>query len=92
MLIRVGNLAIVGLPGEIFCELGMRIRKESSAPHTIVIELSNDAIGYIPDENGYGQGGYEDTPGSMKFVKGSGEKLTASALKQIRRLFSLRSE
>jgi len=88
MVIRLGDLAVVGLPGEIFCELGMRIREESSAAHTIIIELSNDAIGYIPDENGYGQGGYEDTPGSMKYVKGTGEKLIESALIQINRLFS----
>ncbi len=88
MVIRLGNLAIVGLPGEIFCELGIRIREESSADYTIIIELANDAIGYVPDENGYGQGGYEDTPGSMNYKKGSGEKLVNSALKQISQLFS----
>ncbi len=89
MVIRIGDLAIVGLPGEVFCELGMKIRKRSVAPHTMVIELANDAIGYIPDRAGYGQGGYEDTPGSMKYVKGSGEKLAESALIQIERLFSI---
>lgn len=88
MVIRLGNLAIVGLPGEIFCELGMRIREESVSAHTIIIELANGAIGYIPDENGYGQGGYEDTPGSMNYVKGSGEKLAESALTQIKQLFA----
>jgi len=87
MVMRLGNLAIVGLPGEMFCELGIRIREGSSAAHTIIIELANDAIGYIPDENGYGRGGYEDTPGSMKYKKGSGEKLVDSALKQIEGLF-----
>ncbi len=88
MVIRIGDLAVVGLPGEVFCEFGMSIREKSSARHTIVIELANDAVGYLPNEQAYGQGGYEDTPGSTKYAKGCGEKLEASALDQINRLFN----
>ena len=85
--VRIGNVAFVGLPGELFCEFGMDIKKHSPAKHTMVIELANDVIGYIPTENAFEQGGYEPTPGSTMYVRGSGEKLAASALKQLNKLF-----
>ena len=87
MAIRVGDVGIVGLPGEIFCELGFGIKKRSPAENTLVIELSNDAIGYMPIEEAFEQGGYESTPGSTMYAKGSGEKLAASAVHLLSRLF-----
>ena len=87
MAMRVGNLGIVGLPGEIFCEFGLDIKRQSPAKDTIVIELANDAIGYIPVQKAFEQGGYESMTGSTFYAKGSGEKLAASALNQLRKLF-----
>ncbi|MFA5865329.1 MAG: neutral/alkaline non-lysosomal ceramidase N-terminal domain-containing protein [Phycisphaerae bacterium] len=87
MAIRIGNLAIVGLPGEIFCEFGMEIKKHSPAKHTLVIELANDAVGYIPTQNAFAEGGYEPSTGSTMYEKGSGEKMTESALNQLKKLF-----
>ena len=87
MAIRIGDVGVVGLPGEIFCELGMEIKNCSPAKHTIVVELANDAIGYMPAEEAFGQGRYESTPGTTMYVKGSGEKLTSSAIEQLNRLF-----
>jgi len=87
MAIRIGDVGIVGLPGEMFCEFGMEIKKNSPARHTLVFELANDAIGYLPTKESFEQGGYEPTPGSTRYVKGSGDKLTKSALKQLNELF-----
>ncbi len=87
MALRIGDIGIVGFPGEMFCELGLEVKKQSPAKHTIVIELANDGIGYIPDRKAFGQGGYEDTPGSTKYIEGSGEKLVSSALRQLNTLF-----
>jgi neutral ceramidase len=57
---RVGDSAWVGLPGEIFVEIGLAIRAESPAPHTFVIGLANDALGYIPTDKALQEeGGYE---------------------------------
>jgi len=88
MVIRIGDLVIVGLPGEVFCELGLEIRKSSPAPHTIVISLANDAIGYLPNRSAFAQGGFETTPGATFYEPGAGEMLVESALRQIRRLYS----
>ena len=49
MTIRIGDAAIVGLPGEVFCQLGMEIKRRSPARHTLVGGLCNDAIGLPAD-------------------------------------------
>jgi hypothetical protein len=87
MVIRLGDLAIVGLPGEIFCELGMEIKKSSPAKHTMVIELANDSIGYMPNRIAFEQGGYEPSVGSTLYEPGAGEQLIASAMTQLKTLF-----
>lgn len=88
MAMRLGDIAIVGLPGEVFCEFGREIKAGSPAGHTLVIELANDGVGYLPTREAFEQGGgYEVTPGVTRYAPGAGEKVTASALQQLERLF-----
>jgi hypothetical protein len=47
--------AWVSLPGEIFVELGLAIKQDSPFEHTIVAELANGIIGYIPSRRAYAQ-------------------------------------
>ena len=86
--LRVGNLGIVTLPGEMFCEFGLHIKKQSPAQHTVVIELANDALGYFPTREAFEQGGYEPTTGTTLYERNAGEELTASALRQLDNLFA----
>lgn len=59
-VIRIGDSAWVGLPGEIFTEIGLAIKKSSPCPHTFVIGLANDCLAYIPTDKAFEeQGGYE---------------------------------
>ncbi len=88
MAIRLGDVSLVGLPGEIFCESGLEIKRRSPARHTLVAELANDAIGYVPTREAFAQGGYETTVGSTLVQAGSAERLVASALRQLERLFA----
>lgn len=88
MTIRVGDAAIVGLPGEVFCEFGLELKRRSPAPHTLVVELANDAIGYLPTRESFSQGGYEVTVGSTLYAPGAGERLVDAAADQLQRLFS----
>ena len=87
MVIRIGDVAVVGLPGEAFCELGLEIKRRSPAQHTLVAGLSNDAIGYLPTEASFEQGGYETTVGSTFYAPGSAERIVASAVGQLEHLF-----
>ena len=72
----------MSLPGEIFVELGLEIKKKSPFRHTITAELANGAIGYSPNAEAYEQGNYE--PVSARCAKGSGEALVKSALKLLK--------
>ena len=88
MTIRIGDAAIVGLPGEAFCELGLEIKRRSPARHTLVAGLCNDAIGYLPTMDAFLQGGYETTVGSTFYEPGSAERLVEAAIKQLKQLFA----
>ena len=46
--ILIGDIAIVGVPGEFFTVLGQEIKRRSPFRYTYVFELANDYIGYIP--------------------------------------------
>ena len=88
MAIRLGDAAIVGLPGELFCELGMEIKRRSPTPGTLVFELANDAMGYFPTPEAFEQGGYEPTPGTTYYTPEAGRTLAAAALDQLETLFA----
>ena len=87
MAIRIGDVAVLGLPGECFCESGMAIKGRSPAPHTLVAGLSNDAVGYLPTRESFPQGGYETTVGSTLYEPGAAERLVDAAVEQLHRLF-----
>lgn len=72
------DVAWVSLPGEIFVELGLAIKKRSPFPYTYVVELANENIGYVPDRRSYAEGNYE--PESARCAPGSGEKLVETAV------------
>jgi hypothetical protein len=78
------ELAWVALPGEVFVELGLAIKRRSPFPHTFVVELANENIGYIPDRRSYAEGNYE--PESARCAAGSGEKLVDVAVRLLEAL------
>ena len=76
------DLAWVSLPGEIFVDLGLQIKQGSPFRQTMIAELANGSIGYVPNRVAYPQGNYEVV--SARCALGSGEKLVDEALKQLR--------
>ena len=77
------DLAIVCLPGEVFVDLGLAIKRGSPFRTTLVVELS-DCVEtlYIPTRGAYAGGGYEVTNSAVQ--PGSGEMLVESALSLLR--------
>lgn len=57
--IRIGDLAIVGLSGEVFLEFAHEIEAQSPFPHTLVLGYSNGCTCYIPTPQAFTEGGYE---------------------------------
>ncbi len=83
---RIGETAIVGLPGEAFVELGLALKANPYFPHTLVVGYCNDLILYIPTREAYAQGGYEVE--MARVACGSGEQIVAAALGGLRELRS----
>ena len=79
------QLAFVGMPGEIFVELGLTLKQDSPFANTIIVELANGALGYIPNSKAYQEGGYEVV--ASHCAPGGGEMLMSSALRQLFDLF-----
>lgn len=78
------ELAWVSLPGEVFVELGLAIKKRSPFAQTFVVELANESIGYIPDRRSFAEGNYE--PESARCAPGSGERLVDAAVNLLQEL------
>jgi hypothetical protein len=53
------ELALVGFPGELFSEIGMRIRNDSPFGHTVVCGYAGGTVGYVPTRAALAEGGYE---------------------------------
>jgi neutral ceramidase len=58
---RLGDVAFVGLAGEVFTEIGLAIKAASPCQHTFVITHCNGAAGYLATTEAHVQGGYEVT-------------------------------
>ena len=71
------GMALVGIPGEPFNEVGVQIRGNSKSPATCCMCQANGCHGYYPTAEAYDQGGYEsyNTP----YVKGTAEQLADTA-------------
>lgn len=81
MVMTIGDLCLVGLPGEIFVELGLAIRAGSRYPVTAVVGLANDHIGYVPTARAWSEGGFETWRTAVSWTApGAGERLVEAAL------------
>jgi hypothetical protein len=82
--IAIGDTAILGLPGEVFVEIGLRIKRGSPASHTFILEQANDSLGYLPTKRALGEGGYE--PSSSLYADDIEEILVGRSLDVLRKV------
>jgi neutral ceramidase len=78
------DTALVALPGEVFVDLGLAIKRLSPFPNTLVIELANDYVGYVPTLGAFAQGSYETVNSRLK--PGSGEMMAGTAVRLLQQL------
>jgi len=83
----IGDVAIVGVPAELFTQLGVNIKRRSPLPNTYVAELSNDWIGYLPDREAHKLGGYQVWTGLHSYAEpGTGERIVDQAVEMLKEL------
>jgi len=87
--IQVGPAVYISNPAELFCELGLEIKRSSPFPYTFVVELANGCIGYVPTEEAMGPsgGGYEARMGLHSFlVPEAGRMIVEASLDLLKKL------
>ena len=86
--IRIGDdFAIVTNANELFCEIGMSIKKRSPFKHTMVAEQTNGAHGYVPTAKAFEGGSYETWFGEHSYLTTqAGEIIEKESLDILNRL------
>ncbi len=81
---RMGDIAFVGLGGEVFNEIGLAIKAGSPFHHTVVLTHCNGAAGYVPTRSAYPEGGYEVQ--ASPFGPGADEVISKEAVRMLKQL------
>lgn len=83
--LRINDACIVGLPGEIFVEYSLRLKKQSSRKVFPIAYANGELQGYIVTPEAAAAGGYEAA--SRLFEPAAGDILVDSALSLIDRIW-----
>jgi neutral ceramidase len=73
------EVAVIGLPGEVFVEFGLAFKKASPFPVTLVIELCQDDVAYVPTRKAFAEGSYETV--NSRIAPGGGEMMIETAIR-----------
>ena len=77
----MGEVALVAVP--VSCSMNSCRHQRESPFHTVVIELANDSIGYVPRREDYANGGYEVV---TAWPQAAAEQIVETALGLLKRL------
>lgn len=88
-VLELCGIGIVMLPFEVFVELGLEIIRRSPYNNTIVAELTNGSLGYIPTVKAFKrEGGYETiTLRSSRFKEESGKAIVEKTIELLNELY-----
>ena len=83
----IGEVAIVGVPGELFTGLGVELKERSPFQYTYIVSLANDWMGYLPDREAHELGGYQTWMGLHSYAEeGTGERMIDEAIRMLQQL------
>jgi hypothetical protein len=81
--VRLGEGTIGSLPGEIFSETGLKLKKQAPSKYYFTVGLANAEVGYIPPLNQFELGGYETWLGAGSHMEISAEDKLSKALRTL---------
>jgi hypothetical protein len=84
--IRIGDFAVCCLPFEVFCEIGLDLKKRSPFPRTMVVSIANGRHGYLPTPEQHKLGGYETWIGTCSVQEDASVILTNNLLEMLAEL------
>ena len=86
--VRIGDLAVCGIPFETFVEIGLHLKDRSPFPRTMVIGLANGRYGYLPTPEQHRLGGYETWLGTNHVQEDASVLITRQLLEMLAELKS----
>jgi hypothetical protein len=86
--LRLGEAALVGLPGEMFVEFGLMIKERSPFRHTYVAAYSNGRAGYIATRRAFMGGSYEAWHTSARVGREGGYLMADKAVELLEDLYA----
>lgn len=87
-MIRLGSIAIVTNPFELFLDYGNQLKARSLAEQTFIVQLACGTEGYLPTKKAEAGGHYSAFVASGGVGHEGGELLVRNTLQEIRELFS----
>jgi len=85
-VVKIGDLLIAAIPGEVFCEFSLAIRKMNKA-NVMVVGYANGNIGYVPTAEAFAEGGYETHNAykyyGIKMIGPESEGIILGAMKEL---------
>jgi neutral ceramidase len=88
--VRIGDLALCGIPFEALVEIGLELKERSPFDRTMVIGLANGRHGYLPTPGQHRLGGYETWLGTNQVEVESSVILTDHLLEMLAELRALK--
>ena len=58
-VMKIGNIVFAGVSGELFTEIGLKVKELSPYKNTCILTHCNGSCGYIVTDEAYREGGYE---------------------------------
>lgn len=87
-VMAIGDSAWVGVPGELFCRMGLDLKQQSPFARTYIVGYANCYQGYFPTPIAYEEGGYEVNMGRWsRFTAAAGESVQETALELLNSLY-----
>lgn len=80
---RIGDFAVCALPFEVFCEIGLDLKRRSPFPRTMVVSIANGRYGYLPTPEQHQLGGYETWLGTNNVQEDASVILTNNLLEML---------
>ena len=87
-VVRIGEVGLVGCPGELFVSLGREIKQQAAAPGVMVVGYANDYVGYLSTPIAFEEGGYETALGPWcRIGPEGGRRVVDAGLRLVLRLW-----
>ncbi len=91
--VRIGDVALVTQPCELYCQFGLDIKRRSPAPITAVVGLADGFGGYCPTIYGILGGGYSGQPIHWtRLEPNAGYRIVETAGRMLNRIWHKRAE